>query len=62
MSVLVRVAEGELAHLLRGDPLAAQVLAARAERVVDEDLEAVLALPGPEERDGVADVADALQR
>jgi hypothetical protein len=37
------------------------MLAARAERVVDEDLETVLALTCAEERDGVADVADALQ-
>ncbi len=62
MSVLVPIAEGELAHLLGGDPLAAEVLATRTERVVDEDLEAVCALPSAEERDGVADVADALQR
>ena len=59
---VVPITERELAHLLAWDPLAAQVLAARTERVVDEDLEAVLALPGPEERDGVADVADALER
>jgi hypothetical protein len=37
------------------------VLAARAERVVHQDLETVLPFPGPEERDGVADVADSLQ-
>ena len=59
---VVPVPEGELAHVAGRQPLAAQVLAARTEGVVDEDLEAVLALPGPEERDGVADVADALQR
>ena len=61
MSVRVRVTEGELAHLLGGDPLATQVLAARTVGVVDEDLEPVLALPGSQERDGVADVTDPLQ-
>jgi hypothetical protein len=58
----VGVAEGELAYLLGGDPLAAQVLATRTERVIDEDLETVLALPRSQQRDGVADVADALER
>ena len=57
----VRVTEGELAHLLRGDPLAPEVLATRTVGVVDEDLEPVLALPGPQERDGMADVTDPLQ-
>ena len=61
MSVRVRVTEGELADLLRGDPLAAEVLATRTVGVVDEDLEPVLALSGSQERDGMADVTDPLQ-
>ena len=58
----VRVPEGDLAHLLRREPLAPQMPAARSVRVVDEDLQPVLPLSGPQERDGVADVTDPLQR
>jgi hypothetical protein len=57
----VRVTEGELAHLLGGDPLATEVLAARTVGVVDEDLETVLPLSGPQQRDGMPDVTDPLQ-
>jgi len=51
-----------MAHLLSGQPIATQMLATRAERVVDEDLEPVPAFSRSQERDGMADVADALGR